>query len=123
MYKRQGQASAEEVRVKTVFQGVDMISSSIALAGAEVELIELEERIFRLKQGLAPLRDQYDYIIIDCPPSLGLITLNALAAVDSVFIPIQCEYFALEGLSQLMATVRQVKRTYNSDIQIEGRCV
>lgn len=115
-----GQASAEEVRLKTAFQGVDMISSSIELAGAEVELIELEERIFRLKQGLAPLRDQYDYILIDCPPSLGLITLNALAAVDSVFIPIQCEYFALEGLSQLMATVRQVKRTYNPDIEIEG---
>ncbi|MEG2596804.1 MAG: ParA family protein [Oscillospiraceae bacterium] len=115
-----GQASAEQVCIKTPFQGVDIIPSSIQLAGAEVELIELEERVYRLKQGLAPVRDRYDYVLIDCPPSLGLITLNALAAVDSVFIPIQCEYFALEGLSQLMATIRQVKRSYNPDIEIEG---
>ena len=115
-----GQALAKEIIVKTQFRGVDIISSSIELAGAEVELIEMKERIYRLKQGLAPIRDEYDYIIIDCPPSLGLITLNALSAVDSVFIPIQGEYFALEGLSQLIGTVRQVKRTYNPDIEIEG---
>ena len=115
-----GQAAAKDVIVKTVFKGVDVIPSSIELAGAEVELIEMAERIYRLKIALAPIRDEYDYILIDCPPSLGLITLNALSAVDSVLIPIQCEYFALEGLSQLMATVRQVKRTYNSDIEIEG---
>lgn len=115
-----GQAAAKEVIVKTAFKGVDVIPSSIELAGAEVELIEMAERIYRLKIALAPIRDEYDYILIDCPPSLGLITLNALSAVDSVLIPIQCEYFALEGLSQLMATVRQVKRTYNTDIEIEG---
>ncbi len=115
-----GQASAKEVIIKTNYHGVDIIPSGIELAGAEVELIEMSERIYRLKQGLAPVKDEYDYIFIDCPPSLGLITLNALTAVDSVLVPIQCEYFALEGLSQLMATVRQVKKTYNSDIYIEG---
>jgi len=115
-----GQAAAKDIIVKTAFKGVDVIPSSIELAGAEVELIEMDERIYRLKIALAPIRDEYDYILIDCPPSLGLITLNALSAVDSVLIPIQCEYFALEGLSQLMATVRQVKRTYNTDIEIEG---
>ena len=80
----------------------------------------MEERVNRMKLALAPVRDRYDYILIDCPPSLGLITLNAFAAVDSVLIPIQCEYYALEGLSQLMATIRQVKKLYNPDIAVEG---
>ena len=115
-----GEATAEEVIVKTSFAGVDVIPSSIQLAGAEVELVQMEERVNRMKIALAPVRDRYDYILIDCPPSLGLITLNAFAAVDSVLIPIQCEYYALEGLSQLMATVRQVKKLYNPDISVEG---
>ena len=115
-----GDAKAEEVVIHTEFRGVDVIPSSIQLAGAEVELVELENRITRLKTALSPLREQYDFILIDCPPSLGLITLNAFTAVDSVFIPIQCEYYALEGLSQLMATVRQVKKLYNPSIEVEG---
>lgn len=115
-----GEATAEDVIVKTSFAGVDVIPSSIQLAGAEVELVQMEERVNRMKLALAPVRDRYDYILIDCPPSLGLITLNAFAAVDSVLIPIQCEYYALEGLSQLMATVRQVKKLYNPDIAVEG---
>jgi len=115
-----GEASAEEVIVRTSFAGVDVIPSSIQLAGAEVELVQMEERVNRMKLALAPVRDRYDYILIDCPPSLGLITLNAFAAVESVLIPIQCEYYALEGLSQLMATIRQVKKLYNPDIAVEG---
>ena len=115
-----GDAAAADVLVKTEFTGVDVIPSSIQLAGAEVELVQMEERVGRLKLALAPLKDRYDYILIDCPPSLGLITLNAFAAVDTVLIPIQCEYYALEGLSQLMATVRQVKKLYNPEIAVEG---
>ena len=115
-----GESRAEDVICRTEFKNVDVIPSSIQLAGAEVELVEMDDRINRLKIALAPLRDQYDFIMIDCPPSLGLITLNAFAAVDSVFIPIQCEYYALEGLSQLMATIRQVKKLYNPDIEVEG---
>jgi chromosome partitioning protein len=115
-----GQATVDEVLVHTSFAGVDIIPSSIAMAGAEVELVELENRTERLRMALAPVRDNYDYILIDCPPSLGMITLNAFTAVDTVLIPTQCEYYSLEGLSQLMATVRQVKRKYNPNIQIEG---
>ncbi len=97
-----------------------MIASNISLAGAEIELVDLPERTLRLKKALAPLKAQYEYVFIDCPPSLGLITLNALSASDTLLVPIQCEYYALEGLSQLMATVRQVKRLYNPQIDIEG---
>ena len=90
------------------------------LAGAEIELVELNRRESRLKAALAPLRETYDYILVDCPPSLGLLTLNALCAADTLLVPIQCEYYALEGLSQLMATVRQVKRLYNPQLDMEG---
>ena len=90
------------------------------LAAAEVDLIEMENRESMLKMALASAREKYDYIFIDCPPSLGLISINALNASDTVLVPIQCEYYALEGLSQLMATVRQVKRLYNPTIEIEG---
>lgn len=110
----------ESVIQKTEFQNVDILPSNMQLAGAEIELVDLENRTNRLKQAILPVKDQYDYIIIDCPPSLGLITLNALTASDTILIPIQCEYFALEGLSQLMATMRQVKRLYNPSIEIEG---
>ncbi len=115
-----GECTAEEVICTTDFRNVSLIPSSIQLAGAEVELVEMDDRINRLKIALAPVRDQFDFILIDCPPSLGLITLNAFTAVDTVFIPIQCEYYALEGLSQLIATVRQVKKLYNPNIDVEG---
>lgn len=113
-------AKVEDVLVKTRFKNLDLLPSNIDLAGIEIELVEMQERTFRLRQALAPVKEEYDYILIDCPPSLGLITLNALSAADSLLVPIQCEYYALEGLSQLMATVRQVKRMYNPDIEIEG---
>lgn len=115
-----GSVSAREAVVKTKFQGVDIIPSNINLAGAELELAVLDKREAILKNALAPLQGEYDYIFFDCPPSLGLITLNALTASDSFLVPIQCEYYALEGLSQLMATVRMVKRLYNPLIELEG---
>ncbi|MCQ2451166.1 MAG: AAA family ATPase [Clostridia bacterium] len=115
-----GNAKAEEAVIKTEFKNVDVIPSSIDLAAAEVDLIGIEHRESQLKIAISPLREKYDYIFIDCPPSLGLITINALNASDTVFVPIQCEYFALEGLSQLMASIRQIKRLYNPTIEIEG---
>ena len=115
-----GKATAANAAVQTQFDGVDIVPASIDLAAAEVDLIEIESREAQLKMALATVRENYDYIFIDCPPSLGLITINALNASDTVLVPIQCEYFALEGLSQLMATVRQVKRLYNSTLEIEG---
>ena len=115
-----GEERASQVVLKTEFKNVDLIPSSIDLAAAEIELVELEERTLRLRQALAPIRDDYDYILIDCPPSMGLVTLNAFSACDSVLVPIQCEYYALEGLSQLMATIKQVKRLYNPVVDLEG---
>ena len=115
-----GTGKLENAVVKTEFKGVDVVPSSMDLAAAEVDLIEIERRESQLKMALAAARENYDYIFIDCPPSLGLITINALNASDTVLVPIQCEYFALEGLSQLMASVRQVKRLYNPTLEIEG---
>ena len=94
--------------------------SSMDLAGAELELVDLQKRESKLKNSLAPIKDSFDFIFLDCPPSLGLITLNGLCAADSLIVPIQCEFFALEGLSQLISTVRTVKRLYNPYIEIEG---
>ncbi len=110
----------EAAAVKTDFAGLSVIPSSMALAGAELEIMDLPHRESRLKAALAPYRAQYDYIIVDCPPALGLITLNALVAADTVLLPVQPEFYALEGLSQLIATVRQVKRTHNPTLEIEG---
>ncbi len=115
-----GKATAAGAALETQFEGVDIVPASIDLAAAEVDLIEIDRRESQLKMALACVREKYDYIFIDCPPSLGLITINALNASDTVLVPIQCEYFALEGLSQLMATVRQVKRLYNPTLEIEG---
>lgn len=114
------EAPIKDVLLHTPFLNVDILPSNIALAGAEIELVELENRAMRLKSALLPLKGKYDFIFIDCPPSLGIITLNAFAASDTLLIPIQCEYYALEGLSQLMSTLRQVKRLYNPNIDIEG---
>lgn len=113
-------AKAEEIIIHTKFKNVDIIPSNISLAGAEIELVESKEREAKLKQSIVSLRFNYDFILIDCPPSLGIITLNALVAADTLLVPAQCEYYALEGLSQLMATVRTVKRLYNPSIEMEG---
>ena len=108
----------EQTVVHTKFG--DLLPSSSALAGAGVELMERSDRSYVLKQALTPLQEQYDYILIDCPPSLELLTLNALCAADSILVPVQCEYYALEGLSDLMATMRGVKRRLNPNLQIFG---
>ena len=115
-----GKTRVESAIITTEFKNVDIVPASMDLAAAEIDLIETEHRESQLKIALSPVREKYDYIFIDCPPSLGLITINALVASDTVLVPIQCEYFALEGLSQLMASVRQVKRLYNPTIEIEG---
>ena len=115
-----GDKPAEQIIKKTEIKGVDVIHSAMDLAGAEIELSSAENRETKLKNALASVRENYDYIFLDCPPSLGLITLNALVATDTFLVPIQCEYFALEGLSQLMSTMRQVKRIYNPTLEIEG---
>ena len=105
---------------ETETPGLHIIPGSVQLAGAEVELVQLDHRESRLKTALMPVKDRYDYIFIDCPPSLGLLTINSLTAVDSVLIPIQCEYYALEGVSQLMSTIEIVKKTLNPSLEIEG---
>ncbi len=115
-----GAATADSVLIKTKFAGVDILPSGLDLAGAEIELVELEDRVMRLKKALLKVSSNYDYIFIDCPPSLGIITLNGLVCSDYLLIPIQCEFYALEGLSQLMTTVRQVKRLYNPRIDLLG---
>ncbi len=115
-----GSSEPQQAVLHTAYKNVDVLPSGIRLAGAEIEMVELERRESRLKAALAALRDQYDYLFIDCPPSLGLLTLNALCAADTLLVPIQCEYYALEGLSQLMATIRQVKRLYNPSLELEG---
>ena len=104
----------------TCVKGLSLIPADIRLAGAELELVELERREYRLKHLLKTIEGDFDFLFVDCPPSLGLLTVNALTAAQRVLIPIQCEYYALEGLSQLMATIRQVKRMYNPAIEVEG---
>ncbi len=115
-----GDAEPDAALIHTEYKNLDLLPSSIQLAGAEIEMVEMTRRESRLKATLAALRDRYDFILIDCPPSLGLLTLNGLCAADTFLVPIQCEYYALEGLSQLMATVRQIKRLYNPNLDIEG---
>ena len=115
-----GQCSARDAILTTPFKGVEVIPPSMALAAAELELADMRDRVMRLKEELVRVKGEYDFVLIDCPPSLGMVTLNALSACDSLIIPIQCEYYALEGLSQLVTTVRQVKRLYNPGIEIEG---
>lgn len=111
---------ARDTIISTEFDNLDIIPSSMDLAAAEIELAELEHRESRLKDAIMPISAEYDYIIIDCPPSLGLVTTNALCLSNTLLVPIQCEYYALEGLTQLMNTVRRVKRQYNEMLDIEG---
>lgn len=111
---------AEEVCVPTNVENLDIIPATIQLAGAEIELVPTISREIRLKKSLDSLKENYDYIIIDCPPSLGLLTINALTSSDTVLIPVQCEYYALEGLSQLLNTIRLVQKHLNQQLMIEG---
>lgn len=111
---------AEKCLIKTQYENLDILPSSLDLAGAELEIADIPHRESRLKDAVLPIKYNYSYIIIDCPPSLGLITANALTLADTILVPIQCEYYALEGLSQLMNTVRRVKRQYNESLEIEG---
>src|SRR5690625_1707607 len=111
---------AEKVCVPTELPQLDVIPATIQLAGAEIELVPTISREVRLKKSLHPLKENYDYIILDCPPSLGLLTINALTSADSVIIPVQCEYYALEGLSQLLNTIRLVQKHLNKTLMIEG---
>lgn len=115
-----GVCRAEEAIVRTAFKGVSLISSAQKLAGAEVELASVENRLMRLKMQLLPIKSSFDYILIDTPPSLSLITLNALVSCDSVLIPIQCEFYSLEGLVQLTDTIKRTKDGYNPGMYIEG---
>lgn len=110
----------EEVILETEYKNLFLCPGNINLAGAELELVDVESREYRLKSALSTIKERFDFIFIDCPPSLGLITLNALGAADSVMIPIQCEYYALEGLAQLTHTVKMVKQGLNPDLKIEG---
>ena len=112
--------SPQDMIKPTVVPNMDIIPSNVSLTGAEVEMVPLLSREFRLNKALAPIRDKYDFIIIDCPPSLGLLTINALTASDSVLIPIQCEYYALEGLTQLVNTIDLIKENLNQKLQVEG---
>ena len=115
-----GEGDGRDAILATPFENLWILPASVSLAGAEIEMVDIPHREKRLKVALAPCRDAFDYIFVDCPPALGLLTLNALVAADTFLIPAQPEYYALEGLSQLIATVRQVKRLYNPTLELEG---
>lgn len=112
--------TAREAIMKCSAPNVDIIPAHIDLVAIEIELVDKENREYMLKEALASIKDDYDYILIDCAPSLGLLTLNALTAADSVIIPIQCEYFALEGLGKLLNTIKSIQKLHNPDLDIEG---
>lgn len=115
-----GSIPAKDIILNTYMPFLDILPSNINLVGAEIEMVDMQNREFLLKNALEGIRDNYDYILIDCPPSLGLLTLNSLSASDTVLIPVQCEYFALEGLGQLLNTINIVKQHFNSNLSIEG---
>jgi len=112
--------TVEETIIETTSPNVDLIPSHIDLVAIEIELVDKEEREYMMKKAITSLKEKYDYILIDCAPSLGLLTLNALTSADSVIIPIQCEYFALEGLGKLLNTIKSVQKIHNPDLDIEG---
>ncbi|MCB0347828.1 MAG: ParA family protein [Bdellovibrionales bacterium] len=115
-----GEKSVEECRLQTSLPNLDIITATPDLVGAEIELVDAERREMRLKDALSTIKDEYHYILIDCPPSLGLITLNSLSAANTFLVPLQCEYFALEGLSQLLNTAGLIKKGLNTELKIEG---
>lgn len=115
-----GDTTLSEARQKTIVPNLWIIPSTVDLSGAEIELVEFERRTNRLKDALGDACNEYDYVLIDCPPSLGLLTINALVAADGVLVPLQCEFFALEGLSQLLQTIERVRANFNSSLHIMG---
>jgi chromosome partitioning protein len=115
-----GGVPVQDAIVKTDFGGLDIVPSDKNLVGANLELVDADGREFRLRERLSGLRDRYDYILIDCPPALDLLTLNALLAADSVLVPIQCEFFALEGISELMDTVERIRESFQHPLRVEG---
>ena len=115
-----GEKKASEIVVETAYQNLSVIPTNTALAGAEFDLFDFEESEFCMKNALAEIKDNYDYILVDCPPSLGMLTVNSFAASDGVIVPMQCEFYALEGLSQLMITINRIKRLYNPDLSVSG---
>ena len=115
-----GECELEDCLISTDFENLSLIPSDVDLAGAEIELIGIDNKEYVLKEHIDQIRDQYDFIIIDCPPSLNMLTINAMTTADTVLVPIQCEYYALEGLSQLMHTIDLVQQRLNPDLEIEG---
>lgn len=115
-----GELPVDQIIQETPYKNLHVIPTNTALAGAEFELFDIDEPEFRIKKGLESVKDNYDYILIDCPPSLGMLTINAFTASDGVIVPMQCEFYALEGLSQLMVTINRIKRMYNPELSITG---
>ncbi len=115
-----GEQSMREIRLKTAIEGLDLIPADRNLVGANVELVAVDQRESRLRQALASVRDEYRFVLLDCPPALDLLTVNALVAADTLLIPIQCEYFALEGVSELLDTMDRIKCSLNPHLRIEG---
>ncbi len=115
-----GEAKVSEVAQATIIPNLSIVTSSTALAGAEIELVTADEREFRMRKGIEEARDIYDYVIIDSPPSLNMLTINALTAADEVLIPLQCEFYALEGVTQLIRTIEKVKENFNPELEIQG---
>ena len=115
-----GECSVEECLIKNVVKNVSIIPSNVNLAAAEIELIGIEDKEYILQKKISKIRDQFDFIIIDCPPSLNMLTINAMTTANTVLVPIQCEYYALEGLSQLMHTIELVQERLNPDLEMEG---
>lgn len=115
-----GQEPLSNAIRETTIPGLHVIPSGVDLSGAEIELVEIEDRLYRLKSALAGEVEQFDYVLIDCPPALGLLTVNALTASDAVLVPLQCEFFALEGVSHLVRTIERIKKSYNPTLEIQG---
>lgn len=115
-----GDCNVREAITHTEFEGLDIIPSDVNLAGAEIELLDVKDKEYLLREKIAEVKDEYDYILIDCPPSLNTLTLNAMTTADSIIVPIQCEYYALEGLSQLIRTIELVRNRLNENLEIDG---